>query len=191
MGFSCQYGIGGGEDKLIHVILYWMGTQSAENWILFFTLIAVVVYAWFTKRQIAATNGLAKWERERWELDSRREEWRRLLGTLTTCVHRIMTAKCGPQSQKFPASLGWESDDAIREALLEAAQVIQNRVFVRDELLSFNLEDAWKEIEKQGDFPPVAINANVTVFNFTDFQQNWKHLHNRLVEAARRDLKIT
>lgn len=49
---------------MIHVILYWMGTQAAENWILAANLVAVGVYVWYTRAIKKASNaqseGLSK-----------------------------------------------------------------------------------------------------------------------------------
>jgi drug/metabolite transporter (DMT)-like permease len=56
----------------------WMGTQAAQNWLLLGSLIFVGLYVVLTRK-------LVRWQRKQWALDSRKEEWGELIGTLTKC----------------------------------------------------------------------------------------------------------
>ncbi len=145
--------------------------------------------------QAAASEKLARWQPEQWRRDSRGQEWRELIGTLTQCFPKIELAKAVAPNAFVPATAQWNArQEEGRRALLEAWGVINDRLFIRDVLERERVREDWKEIESMsdraapvgpGEAPAIASPAGVT-----DLQQKWLVLHRKLVKAAQADLGI-
>jgi hypothetical protein len=198
-----------------------MGTQAAQNWVLLANLVAVGVYVCFTRRiyhasdrQAKASQDLARWQTEQWRRDSRGQEWRELIGTLTTSVLRI---EAGPPPHPFaPKTVGEPTlgfaverlDEQIREAaalrdecshwrneaLFAAARVICDRLFITDVLEREHIREEWREIEvMSGDLPLSHQDARATngrSVTITGFQEKWTKLRQKLVRLAQQDLGV-
>jgi len=129
----------------------WMGTQAAQNWLLLANLLALGIYVWLThgikqasNEQTLASRKLAQWQRDQWQLDSRKQEWKELLETLTRCVQEIEKVK----SASVNTVAAW---DYVNPALLEGSRVIRDRLFIADVVSREDREDIeseWKEIER-------------------------------------------
>ena len=181
----------------------WMGTQAAQNWILMLNLIAVGIYVCFTRKiyqasdkQAKATQDLARSQRQQWELDSRKEEWRELIDTLTQCFHKVELAKASLPYPSVSAPPQWVVvPGEARRALLEAVGVISNRLFIKDVLEKERVREDWREIELMSEgSAPVSRDHTAGVAGsagVTDLQQKWVTLHRKLVRAALTDLGVT
>ena len=67
--------------------------------------------------QAAASERLARWQPEQWRRDSRGQEWRELIGTLTTSVSKI---QAGPPPHPFvPRAVGERTTEAWMEVMQE------------------------------------------------------------------------
>jgi hypothetical protein len=211
----------------------WVGTPVAQNVILSLafalnvvTLIFLIKYVRATKgiqeaanKQTAASERLARWQPEQWRRDSRGQEWRELIGTLTTSVLKI---EAGPPPHPFVPRTVVErsagvlfrlSEDIIggmtagewkafrdecsywrNEALFAAARVISDRLLIADALEREHIREEWREIElMSGDLPLYQENVTSTdgeSATVTAFQQKWAQLRRKLVELARQDLGV-
>jgi hypothetical protein len=95
------------------------------------------------------------WQREQWRLDHRREEYRELLGTITSAYMRIISA----YESTVPV-VDEELKRHIREAKNESFQVLQDRIAIAWELEDTDVLDVWTEailgLETNGDSIKVA-----------------------------------
>ncbi len=100
----------------------------------------------------------------------RKEEWRELFSTLERCQQTIKRAKVNT-----PGGLSMYAFDQIREAQLEGARVIQDRLF----------------IQKLSDLagPKIAAPPE-SAFSVTVFNTRWAAMHSKLLGLARRDLGL-
>jgi hypothetical protein len=161
--------------------------------------------------QAAASERLAGWQPEQWRRDSRGQEWREFIGTLTTSVSKI---EGGPQPHPFAprtAGVGTAAFAAqlmnrmleavalrnermhwLNEALLAAARVIGDRLLIAGVLKREHIREEWKEIERMAhDFyeqdPASAEGWFVTI---TTFQGKWAELRQKLILLAQQDLGV-
>jgi|SRR5208337_1848886 len=186
-----------------------MGSPIAQNIVLLCGLVVQIVTLCFLIKYVRATVGiqkaaiaqaqasqdLAQWQRRQWELDSKEQEWRGLISTLTQCFHKIELAKAVAPNVFAQATRQWVvRQEEGRRALIEAWGVIEDRLSIRDMLERERVREDWREIEfmsgraapaKSGETPAVANPAGVT-----DLQQKWLALHRKLVRAAQADLGI-
>jgi hypothetical protein len=163
--------------------------------------------------QAAASERLARWQPEQWRRDSRGQEWRELIGTLTTSVTKI---EAGPSPHPFAprtaaagmagsaqqmmdrlmeaVALRSERSHWLNEALLAGERVISDRLLITDVLEREHIREEWREIEvMSGDLP--LYQEDVTATNgrsptITAFQQKWAQLRQRLVGLAQEDLGV-
>ena len=125
-----------------------------------------------SQAQAESGRELARWQREQWELDSRKQEWRELISTLTRCVEMI---RVGQRSQNNAEWL-----QTVQAARGNASTVITDRLFITTEITRDGLRDKWDEIAKMP-FPNGMASP--------DFQKKWHDLHKKLVELAQQDLE--
>jgi hypothetical protein len=146
--------------------------------------------------QTQASQDLAQWQRRQWALDSRKQEWSELIGTLTECVQKIELAKAVAPNVFALATPQWVArQEEARRALLEAGGVISDRLFIKDVLEKERVREDWREIEVMSEGPAsVSRDHTAGVAGFagvTDLQQKWVTLHRKLVRAAQADLGVT
>lgn len=141
-------------------------------------LVGSVIGSWITYR----------WQLRQWKLNSRKEEWRELIGTLTRCAQQIVVAMSTALST-FAARA------EVSEAQLEGSRVIRDRLFITSVLGTERIQDRWIEIEKLANsaIPHEAVvdpPFKGPVFSVTQFQSKWSALHAKLVALAQKDLGI-
>jgi hypothetical protein len=133
--------------------------------------------------QSKSSEELARWQPEKWRRDSRGQEWRELIGTLTKCAEEIESAKRMTQAQGAPfAALSKERAGRTRELLEAARVVLRDRLFIRDVVEREKIDNEWNEV--QAYYRPL----NTDFGNLPDFQQKWGQLHEKLLKAACEDL---
>jgi hypothetical protein len=184
------------------------GYEAAQTWVLaggllvsIVTLIYLIKYVRATKGiesaaagQTAASQDLACWQRKQWELDSRKQEWRELIGTLTEAFQKV-ELMIAPMPHVFalatPQGAARQAD--ARWALVQAA-VLNDRLFILDVVENEHIREDWRDIEVMSDqLNPVQqgqITATASTAGITDFQQKWVAFHRKLVKLAQADSGI-
>lgn len=116
---------------------------------------------------------LKSWEREQWILDSKKAEWKELIGTL------CQSARCmldnSPLGLEVSVRTG-EQDRKNYEADSEARKTIQDRIFIAKQMQEEKIIERWQLLLAEGDI--------------SKFWGNWNELHAALVKAAQEDLKL-
>jgi hypothetical protein len=144
-------------------------------------LFAVGIYVWFTRRiyqasveQAKASQDLARSQRQQWELDSRKEEWRELIDTVTLCFNKIELA------WRFRSTADrWVE---AQSAALDAERVIEDRLFITEFVEREGVLKAWREAKDK------AFSAGIV--EHQESQQKLAALHQMLVRAAQADLGV-
>jgi hypothetical protein len=80
------------------------------------------------------------WQREQWILDSRKEEFRELLSTLTMTYSLLVQRIC------------------TTESTAKASAVIRDRLYIAVEVEELKILERWKRIESLSNSPPL-LNA--------------------------------
>jgi len=143
-----------------------------------------------TVRQSETNRELAAWQRRQWELDSRKQEWRELIGTLTQCFQKIELEFANPTPNIFAQhTREWIADRSEAVSVrLKAAKVIDDRLFITDQLEKERVRECWTEIEAMSVSTPTQMGQPPP--GITDLQRKWAALHMKLVRAAQADLGI-
>jgi len=116
---------------------------------------------------------LRSWQREQWILDSKKAEWKELIGTL--CQDTRFMLDNSPLG--FEVSVRTvEQDRKNYEADSEARKTIQDRIFIAKIMQEEKILERWQLLTAEGDI--------------SKFWSNWNDLHATLVKAAQEDLKI-
>jgi hypothetical protein len=118
---------------------------------------------------------LNTWQREHWTRDSKKAEWRELIGTLCQSARRMLdnwpdvAYEFEPTAEsKIKMWRLWSDAD------FEAVRTIQDRIFIADRLQKEDLLRRWQKIVSDGDV--------------SRFEKGWNELHAALVKAAQDDL---
>jgi hypothetical protein len=120
---------------------------------------------------------LKSWQREQWILDSKKAEWKELIGTLCRSARSML--------KDFPfAAYEIETSDKRMTEMLnlwvdedsEAEKTIQDRIFIADRVQKEDILNRWRKVVSERD-----VNR---------FEKGWNELHAALVKAALDDLKI-
>jgi hypothetical protein len=141
----------------------------------------------------------ARTQQKGWEKNSKKEEWRELRSTLERCQQKIKSVKVAVPNL---GDMSGEAYDEVREAELEGARVIQDRLFILELLQNNKVKEDWDEIQKLAELPgpspgmvydksnmPPAKTAQST-FSVTTFNARWVAMHSKLVNLARKDLGL-
>jgi hypothetical protein len=113
--------------------------------------------------QARSSEIMARWQPEQWRRDSRGQEWRELVGALTASVSKI---EAGPPPHPFAPrpggaplvdqltemmneqfSIHKEFSHWLNDALLGAARVLSDRLFITDVLEREHIREEWREVE--------------------------------------------
>jgi hypothetical protein len=205
-----------------------MGSPIVQSIILIGALVVQIVTLCYLIKYVRATIGiqkaavaqtrasqdLARWQPEQWRRDSRGQEWRELIGTLTAAFSKI---QAGPPPHPFaPKTVGEptlgfaierlgeqireasalrdETSHWLNEALFAAARVISDRLFITDVLEREHIREEWREIEiMSGDLPLYHQDARATngkSVTITAFQEKWTQLRQKLIGLAQQDLGV-
>lgn len=120
---------------------------------------------------------LKSWQREQWVLDSRKAEWRELIGTLCQSARCMSDNWYNAAFDVEPDSQGmahmqhlWSGADS------EAVKTIQDRIFIADRMQKEQILERWQKLASDADM--------------SRFEKGWNELHVALVKAAQDDLKI-
>jgi hypothetical protein len=166
-----------------------MSTQNAQNWLLLANLVFVAVY-------VVLTGKLVRWQRKQWKLDSRKQEWSELIGTLTECFQKIEIEFAAPVPNTFAQhTREWVAHQVETPSVrLRAARVIDDRLFIIDVLEKEHVREGWGEIELAS-YTPISVQQNPPhqaggSVSVTGLQQKWAAFHRNLVRAAQLDLGI-
>jgi hypothetical protein len=125
-------------------------------------------------QQTKASQDLAQWQRRHWELDSKKQEWRELIGTLTECFQKKDLSRKGGRT---PKALDFYEEGLLAE--FAAERVITDRLFITQFVEAEHVLGDWRKIVDMG---PNEADASA---------QRWKELYSKLVRAAKGDLGIT
>jgi hypothetical protein len=152
-----------------------MATTSAAELALAGTLLGVLIAF---AGQFLIQWRLVAWQREHWTRDSKKAEWRELIGTL------CQSARC-MLNNWYNAAFDIEPDpeDMARmqrlwsDADSEAIKTIQDRIFIADQMQKEGILERWQKL---------AISDG----DMSRFEKGWNEFHAALVKAAQDDLKI-
>jgi hypothetical protein len=205
-----------------------MGSSTVQEAIMLGSLVVQIVTLCYLIKYVRATIGiqkaavaqtqaserLARWQPEQWRRDSRGQEWRELLGTLTTSVSKILA---GPPPHPFvPRRVGWRTGIGLGEAIMDQAReaeashdershwlnealfagerVIADRLLITDVLEREHIREGWIEIEVMSEdlrlYQENATSTNGEAATITAFSGKWKQLRNKLVGLAQQDLGV-
>jgi len=171
-----------------------MECQSTGNWLiliqdglLLLNLIALVVYVCFTRRisiaaneQTAESRMLAKWQRQQWQLDSRKQEWMELVGALTRCAQKIIDARSNVKE------IGGVWDPYLKPAKQEGERIISDRLFISDSLERNKIKSDWES------FNEVSLERTEKEPEVVELGRKlsdcWNNLRHKLMELAKADL---
>jgi hypothetical protein len=121
-----------------------------------------------------------------WVTNSRKEEWRELISTLQRCQQTIREVK-----SKLPQGMTISAREPIREAQLEGARVILDRIFILESLKKNSVKEDWDRIQRMSDLASPLVAAPLqSAFSLTDFDKEWSALHSKLADLARKDLRL-
>jgi hypothetical protein len=109
--------------------------------------------------------------RREWLLDSKKQEWRELIGTLARCIHYIQN---NPPGYLLASSA--EQQKGVLQANTDARSVIEDRIVIAHHMQSGNILERWQLTISEGDFSAVA--------------NHWYRLHADLVNTARKDCEL-
>jgi hypothetical protein len=70
------------------------------------------------------------WQREQWLRDCRKEEFRELLTSITKCYRTVLDK---------------EDSRTLHDARSEALTVIQNRIYVAEDVKQYRILESWKD----------------------------------------------
>jgi len=210
-----------------------MGSRIMQNIVMLAALVVQIVTLCYLIKYVRATVGiqraameqteasqdLARWQPEQWRRDSRGQEWRELIGTLTTSVTKILAGPpphpfvpktvtdrrgfdrvemietmIGGMSTREAEALRDEHSHWLNEALFAGERVIADRLLITDVLEREHIREGWIEIEVMSeDLPLYQENATSTdgeAATTTPFSEKWKELRNKLVGLAQQDLGV-
>jgi hypothetical protein len=83
------------------------------------------------------------WDQRKWLSENRRDECRELLTALTNAVASLIE-----ESQSIVIAYSGAEEKEKREEYLEALRVLQDRIFIADDIAGINLFDRWGESVK-------------------------------------------
>ena len=114
------------------------------------------------------------WQRRQWALDSKKQEYKELLGTLTRDALCILHDS-GHLGFGLTVTTG-EQECKAYEADIEARGVIQDRLFIATVLQKEKILERWQLL--------------VALPDGAEFLNAWRDLHTALLDIAHKDLGI-
>jgi len=136
------------------------GSFLGKTWGVVGPLVGVVIGAWLSR----------SWQRKQWVLDSKKAEYRELIGALSRSIH-IMA-----RHQLYAG--GMVSDEEKKEcfdAYLAGVKSIEDRIFVDKKVRAAKIGEHWEKIDLGGS---------------EMIWKDWNEIHDALVKLAHDDLGI-
>lgn len=131
---------------------------ATKSWTAIGPLLGVLVGAYISSRN----------QKRQWGLDNKRAEYRELLTTLTECGSELMSFPTGELADRR----------RIDEIARLSVNVIYNRLFVADMVISTNLMKRWRD----------CISDLRTSKNINAFRTEFDSIMNDIRSVAKRDL---
>src|SRR6267154_1581721 len=114
---------------------------------------------------------LKSWQRQQWILDSKKAEWKELIGTLCQSARSMLkdlpfaAYEIEPSGKRMTEMLNlWVDEDS------EAEKTIQDRIFIADRAQREDILNRWQKVVSERD-----VNR---------FEKGWNDLHAALVKET-------